>query len=63
MILYVSDELKNKIQVEKRRTAVVSSWDKLLSTWVVNMDVKLKLLKTYIKPLIYYGIETLTVKI
>ena len=61
----VSDDYKNKKHIDKRRSAVIASLAKLTSTGIVDsqMDIatKLRLFSIYIKPLIYYGIEALTV--
>ena len=61
----LADNYSNKQHIQKRKIAVFSSLGNLISSGIINeqMDVfiKMSLFKTYLKPLLYYGIELLDI--
>ena len=66
-IKYLGTELEssqlNKLHVEKRKKAVISSLNNLINSGIINdqmnMVNKIKLFKTYVKPLLTFGCEVL----
>ena len=59
----LSDDYKNQEHLNKRKTAVQTSYANLISTGVINdqMDIytKMCMFKIYLKPLLFYGCEVL----
>ena len=63
----LADNYSNKQHIQKRKAAVFSSLGNLISTGVINEQmnvyVKMSLFKTYLKPLLYYGIELIDLNV
>ena len=57
----LADNYSNKQHIEKRKTIANASLANLMSTGVINQQMniqtKMRMFKTYLKPLLFYGIE------
>jgi hypothetical protein len=61
----VNSNFENIEHIEKRRKAVYASMTNLITTGILNNEMnvhtKLKMFKIYLKPLLYYGVESINI--